>query len=239
MSQLKKESAETILLVDDEAEIVQFVRDALEDEGFSVLTALDGQQALIIARQRHPDLLILDITMPYLDGFAVCSMLREELDIPILLLSARQSDADKVRGLGLGADDYITKPFSMKELIARIEAHLRRVRRGKQSRAPIVLTQGQLTVNLSAHEVAFAGEPIAMTRKEFELLQLLMLHPHQIFSREMIYNHIWGMDALGSTETVMEHVKRIRRKLELVDPETQYIGTVWGVGYKWEPSTRT
>ncbi|HET8842946.1 MAG TPA: response regulator transcription factor [Ktedonobacteraceae bacterium] len=239
MSQLKKESAETILLVDDEAEIVQFVRDALEDEGFSVLTALDGQQALIIARQRHPDLLILDITMPYLDGFAVCSMLREELDIPILLLSARQSDADKVRGLGLGADDYITKPFSMKELIARIEAHLRRVRRGKQSRAPIVLTQGQLTVNLSAHEVAFAGEPIAMTRKEFELLQLLMLHPHQIFSREMIYNHIWGMDALGSTETVMEHVKRIRRKLELVDPDTQYIGTVWGVGYKWEPSTRT
>src|SRR5690348_911719 len=116
MSQLKKESAETILLVDDEAEIVKFVRDALEDEGFSVLTALDGQQALIIARQRHPDLLILDITMPYLDGFAVCSMLREELDIPILLLSARQSDADKVRGLGLGADDYITKPFSMKEL---------------------------------------------------------------------------------------------------------------------------
>jgi DNA-binding response OmpR family regulator len=233
-----KGRAETILLADDEAEIVQFVRDALEDEGFKVLTALDGRQTLEIAHQYHPDLLILDIMMPYLDGFALCRTLREDLELPILLLSARQSDADKVQGLGLGADDYITKPFSIKELLARVEAHLRRARRGKLSRTPVVLTQGLLTINLSAHEVTYAGVPIAMTRKEFELLQFLMLHPHQVFSREMIYNHIWGMDALGSTETVMEHIKRIRRKLEAVDPDRQYIETVWGVGYKWEPSLR-
>ncbi|QBD83430.1 response regulator transcription factor [Ktedonosporobacter rubrisoli] len=227
-----------ILLVDDEDEILQFVKDALEDEGFAVLTAVDGKQALTLARQQRPDLIILDIMLPRRDGFSVCRELREEMDIPIVFLSARQSDVDKVQGFSIGADDYVTKPFSIKELIARVEAHLRRQQREQQRIEATSFSHGKLTVNFSAHEVQYDQTPVAFTRKEFEIIQLLVLHPHQVFSREMIYNHIWDMDALGSTETVMEHIKRIRKKLAQVDPATEYISTVWGVGYKWEPLTR-
>jgi two-component system, OmpR family, lantibiotic biosynthesis response regulator NisR/SpaR len=226
----------TILLVDDEDEIVQFVQDALEDEGYTVWTAFDGRTALKEARERHPDLVILDIMLPGRDGFAVCKELREDLDIPILFLSAKQSDADKVWGFSVGADDYVMKPFSIKELIARVEAHLRRQRRGQRDRQVTQLRSGALTVDLSAHEVRYAGETLALTRKEFEIIQLLILHPHQVFSREVIYDRIWGMDSPGSTETVTEHIKRIRRKLAQFDARTEYISTVWGVGYKWEPN---
>lgn len=230
-----------ILVVDDEDEIVQFVQDALEDEGYTVFTAFDGVQALQVACEHSPDLIILDIMLPRRDGFAVCRELREELDIPILFLSAKQSDADKIQGFSVGADDYVMKPFSMKELLARVEAHLRRQRRGQrrvdQERAATQLSYGQLSVDLSAYEVRYAGELLSLTRKEFEIVQLLVLHPRQIFSREIIYDRIWGMDSLGDTKTVTEHIKRIRRKLAQYDPRTEYIGTVWGVGYKWEHGT--
>lgn len=241
---LVKESEEArgvILVVDDEDEIVQFVRDALEDEGYTVCAAFDGAQALKLARQCSPDLVILDIMMPGDDGFTVCKELREELDIPILFLSAKQSDADKIQGFSAGADDYVMKPFSMKELVARVEAHLRRQRRGQQQRAATsraaCLRYGDLSVDLSAYEVRYAGVLLPLTRKEFEIIQLLILHPRQVFSREIIYDRIWGLDSLGSTETVTEHVKRIRRKLAQYDPRTEYICTVWGVGYRWELST--
>jgi DNA-binding response OmpR family regulator len=231
---------ETILVVDDEDAIVQFVQDALEDEGYTVWTAFDGGQAVKEARQRHPDLVILDIMLPGGDGFAVCKELREHLDIPILFLSAKQSDAEKVWGLRVGADDYVVKPFSIKELLARVAAHLRRERRSQgRDRPPRQATQlryGALTVDLSAHDVRYAGEALALTRKEFEMLQLLILHPRQVFSREVLYERIWGMDALGTTDTVTEHIKRIRRKLAQVDERTEYISTVWGVGYRWEPN---
>lgn len=232
----------TILVVDDEDEIVQFVQDALEDEGYAVWSAFDGMQALQAARQRQPDLVILDIMLPRRDGFAVCRELREELDIPILFLSAKQSDADKIQGFSVGADDYVMKPFSIKELIARVEAHLRRQRRGQQARAAqshrqACLRYGELTVDLGAYAVLYAGQAIPLTRKEFEIVQLLVLHPRQVFSREVIYERIWGMDALGNTETVTEHIKRIRRKVAQFDPRTEYIGTVWGVGYRWEPNS--
>jgi two-component system, OmpR family, lantibiotic biosynthesis response regulator NisR/SpaR len=231
----------TILVVDDEDEIVQFVQDALEDEGYTVFTAFEGTQALYVAREHNPDLIILDIMLPRRDGFAVCRELREELDIPILFLSAKQSDADKIQGFSVGADDYVMKPFSIKELLARVEAHLRRQRRGQrrvdQERATTRLNYGQLSVDLSAYEVRYADEPLPLTRKEFEIVQLLILHPRQVFSRESIYDRIWGMDSLGDTKTVTEHIKRIRRKLAHYDPRTDYIGTVWGVGYKWEIST--
>lgn len=229
---------DTILLVDDEQEIVQFIRDALEDEGYVVLIAHDGTEALRVAQQHPPQLVILDIMMPSRDGFSVCIELREQLDIPILFLSAKQSEADKVQGFSVGADDYIMKPFSIKELVARVEAHLRRQRRSTrpvQQRTPVILKCGDLSIDMNAYEIRYRGEPIVMTRKEFEIVQLLVLHPRQIFSRETIYERIWGMDSLGSTETVTEHVKRIRRKLEMVDAATQYISTIWGVGYKWEP----
>jgi DNA-binding response OmpR family regulator len=230
----------TILIVDDEDEIVQFVQDALEDESYTVCVAFDGAQALSVARQRGPDLVILDIMLPRRDGFAVCQELREELDIPILFLSARQSDADKIQGFSVGADDYVIKPFSIKELIMRVEAHLRRQRRGQRStvqqRPATQMRYDKLTIDLSAHEVRYAGEILPLTRKEFEIIQLLVLHPRQVFSREIIYDRIWGMDSLGNTETVTEHIKRIRRKLAQYNPQTEYISTVWGVGYKWELS---
>lgn len=230
-----------ILVVDDEDEIIQFVRDALEDEGYTVCTAFDGTLALQVARQHRPDLVILDIMLPLRDGFAVCKELRKELDMPILFLSAKQSDADKIQGFSAGADDYVMKPFSIKELVARVEAHLRRQRRGQrhlaQQHTSTYLSYGELSINFSAYEVRYAGEPLTLTRKEFEIVQLLVLHPRQVFSREVIYDRIWGMDSLGNTETVTEHIKRIRRKLAYYDPRTEYIGTVWGVGYKWELNT--
>lgn len=229
-------------MVDDEDEIVQFVQDALEDEGYTVCSAFDGAQALKVARQHSPDLIILDIMLPRRDGFAVCKDLRAELDIPILFLSAKQSDADKIQGFSVGADDYVMKPFSMKELVARVEAHLRRQRRGQsqqiqQSRNALRLSYGDLSIDLSAYEISYAGETIPLTRKEFEIVQLLVLHPRQVFSREVIYDRVWGMDSLGNTETITEHIKRIRRKLAQFNSRTEYIGTVWGVGYKWELST--
>jgi DNA-binding response OmpR family regulator len=231
----------TILVVDDEDEIVQFVQDALEDEGYTVFSAFDGAQALHIARQKSPELIILDIMLPRRDGFAVCRELREELDIPILFLSAKQGDADKIQGFSVGADDYVMKPFSIKELLARVDAHLRRQRRGQrradQESAATYLSYGQLNVDLRAYEVRYAGELLPLTRKEFEIVQLFVLHPRQVFSREVIYDRIWGMDSLGDTKTVTEHIKRIRRKLAQYDSQTEYIGTIWGVGYKWELGT--
>jgi DNA-binding response OmpR family regulator len=228
----------TILVVDDEDDIVQFVQDALEDEGYIVHVAFDGAQALLAARERCPDLIILDIMLPRRDGFAVCKELREELDIPILFLSAKQHDADKIKGFSVGADDYVIKPFSISELLARVEAHLRRQRRGQQrldqSRAATQLCFGQLSIDLSAYEVRYAGELLPLTPKEFEILQMFILHPRQVFSRETIYDRVWGMDSLGETKTVTEHIKRVRRKLAQFDPRTEYIGTVWGVGYRWE-----
>lgn len=230
-----------ILVVDDEAEIVQFVQDALEDEGYAVHAAFDGAQALNLARQCRPDLVILDIMLPQRDGFAVCKELRGQLDIPILFLSARHDDADKLRAFGMGGDDYVIKPFSIKELLARVEAHLRRQRRSHLANTAVVrptqLRFGKLTIDLSAYEARYADMVLPLTRKEFEILQLLILHPHQVFSREIIYDRIWGMDSLGNTETVTEHIKRIRRKFAQLDPQTDYIGTVWGVGYRWELST--
>lgn len=241
MSFTRNDLSGTILVVDDEDEIVQFVQDALEDEGYTVWTAFDGGQAIQVARQRSPDLVILDIMLPGRDGFAICQELRADLDIPILFLSAKQSDADKIQGFSVGADDYVIKPFSIKELVARVEAHLRRQRRGQardqQVRQAAQLHYGALNIDLSAYEVRYAGEVIPLTRKEFEIIQLLLLHPRQVFSREVIYDRIWGMDSLGNTETVTEHIKRIRRKLAQYDSHTEYIGTVWGVGYRWEPNT--
>lgn len=235
-----QETRGVILVVDDEAEIVQFVRDALEDEGYKVYAAFDGVHALSLARQHNPDLVILDIMLPQRDGFAVCKDLREQMSVPILFLSAKQDDADKILAFSIGGDDYVIKPFSINELLARVEAHLRRQRRSQpqniQAMRSTRMCFGALSIDLSAYEIRYGGALLPMTRKEFEILQLLLLHPHQVFSREIIYDRVWGMDSLGNTETVTEHIKRIRRKFAQVDPRTDYIGTVWGVGYRWELS---
>ena len=227
----------TILVVDDERDVVGFVRDALEDEGYEVLIASDGEEALDVARAGQPDLVVLDVMMPKLDGYGVCRVLREEMDVPILLLTARQGEADKVVGFGMGADDYVVKPFGVGELLARIEAHLRRERRSRdRSGERAVLSFGGLTVDLKGREVRVLGETVPLTRKEYEILELLALHAGRVFSREQIYEKVWQLDALGSPETVTEHVKRVRKKLETADPRSAgRIATVWGVGYKWEP----
>ena len=237
MAPLQHAARGAILVVDDEEAIVRFIQDALEDDGYTVYIAVDGDQALDVARQRRPDLIILDIMLPQRDGIAICKELRERLDIPILFLSARQSEIDKLRGFSAGGDDYIVKPFSIKELLARVEAHLRRQlgsqRQGGQAHHPAPLRSGELVIDLAAYEARYACVALSLTRKEFEVLQLLALHPRQVFSREIIYERVWGMDALGATETVTEHIKRLRQKLVQCDPLTEYIGTVWGVGYKW------
>ena len=208
----------------------------MEDKGYIVHAAFDGAQALDLARQSKPDLMILDILLPRRDGLAVCKELRRQFDIPILFLSAKQDDATKVLGFSLGADDFVGQPFSIKELVARVEAHLRRQHQTQpnvQLARETHLRCGQLVFNLSAYEARYAGTLLPLPRKEFEILQLLVLHPHQVFSREIIYGRNWGMDSLGNTETVTEHIKRIRQKLAQHDPRTEYIDTIWGVGYKW------
>jgi DNA-binding response OmpR family regulator len=233
-----EEQSAIILLVDDEEEILQFVQDALEDAGYTLLTAEDGMRALEIARHEQIDLVLLDIGLPRLDGFSVCRILREDLHIPILLISARQSDVDKVQGFGMGADDYIMKPFSIRELVARVQAHLRRERRNREpERRAASLSSGSLTIDLAKHEVRCKDALISLSRKEFEILCLLALHPGQVFSREKIYDHIWQEGSESYLETVTEHIKRIRRKLVAANTQTEYIKTIWGVGYKWEQST--
>lgn len=230
-------SEATILLVDDEVRIVSFIQDALQDEGYTVLTARNGEKALEVAHRKAPDLVILDIMMPKVDGYTVCRILREDMDIPILLLSAKQSDVDKVLGFSMGADDYIMKPFSIKELIARVEAHLRRQRRSLPEREKLaILSFGGLTIDLNAREVRYLDTTIPMTRKEFEIVELLALHPRQVFARDRLYSRIWDLEAAGYTDTVTEHVKRVRKKLEAADSNNTYISTVWGVGYKWDPT---
>lgn len=227
----------TILLVEDEKSILQFVRDALEDVDYTVLSAEDGLSALKIAREEQIDLVLLDIGLPGLNGFRVCRVLREDLHIPILIVSARQSDADKVQGFGVGADDYIMKPFSIRELVARVQAHLRRAQHYSQSERRVTLLKSKgLSIDMERHEVSYEENPIALSRKEFEVLCLLACHPGQVFARDVIFDRIWRDDAESYLETVTEHIKRIRRKLSMIDARTEYIKTIWGVGYKWEPN---
>lgn len=227
----------TILVIDDEEDVVGFLKDALEDEGYSVLAAYGGEEALGVAREGSPDLVLLDIMMPGVDGYTVCRVLREELNVPIILLTARQSETDKVFGFGMGADDYVVKPFGIGELLARVHAHLRREHRSKARREQRrqVLSFGKLSIDLAGREVRSLGKIVPLRRREFEIVELLALHPGQVFSREQIYERLWGLEALGSAETVTEHVKRIRKKLTDAEPETDYIATVWGVGYRWNP----
>lgn len=220
------------MIVDDEEEIVSLLEDALTDEGYQVWTAFDGEQAAALAG-RQPDLIVLDVMMPGKDGYEVCQAIRERVACPILFLSARQSETDRVKGLLLGGDDYIGKPFSLVELKARIGAHLRREKRG-QGAERSVLRYGGLEIDLQGHAVRLQGREVVLTAREFAIVELLALHPGQVFSKEDIYDRVWGLDAVGDASTVTEHVKKIRAKLSAVDPTAAYVATVWGVGYRWE-----
>ncbi|AIQ68133.1 response regulator transcription factor [Paenibacillus graminis] len=222
-----------ILIIDDEVALVLLLTDELQSKGHEVLAAYDGNEGVRLAAS-EPDLVILDIMMPGMNGFEVCRSIRDRVSCPIIFLSARQSEADRVRGLTLGGDDYVIKPFGLRELLARIEANLRREERSRQKpQQQSRLRFGKLELSLKERLVSVAGEPVALTRREYEITELLALHGGQVFSREHIYEKVWGYDAEGDASTVVEHVKKIRAKLAAADPSGDYISTVWGIGYKW------
>jgi len=223
-----------ILVVDDEPHIVELVRYNLVREGFDVAVAYDGRDALEKAREHSPDLVILDLMLPYVDGLEVCRQLRRGSSVPILMLTAKDGEQDRVRGLDLGADDYVTKPFSPRELVARVRAILRRTGRDARGAEEAPISVGGLTVNALTHEVDLRGRDVDLTTKEFDLLHLLISHPNRVFTRDFLLEHLWGYEYFGSTRTVDMHISRLREKIEDDTAEPTYIVTVRGVGYKFK-----
>ncbi|HXX38398.1 MAG TPA: response regulator transcription factor [bacterium] len=222
-----------ILVVDDEPHIVELVRYNLVHEGYDVVVAYDGHEALEKARTTSPNLVVLDLMLPYVDGLEVCRALRRESSVPILMLTAKDTEQDRVLGLELGADDYVTKPFSPRELVARVRAILRRTSRNTSpSEAPVAV--GGLVLDPSTHEVRLRDRLIDLTTKEFDLLRLLMSHPNQVFTRDFLLEHIWGYEYFGSTRTVDMHISRLREKIEDDPIAPTYVVTVRGVGYKFK-----
>lgn len=226
------ETKETVLVVDDEAAIVDLMTDFLEAEGFGVCAAHDGQEALAALATVRPDCLLLDVMMPGESGFDICRRIRATSDVPILFLSARDGDVDKIRGLGLGGDDFIVKSATPGEVVARVKAVLRRARRGEVERPAALLDLGRLVIDLRAHEARVAGEPAQLTAREFDLLAFLAQRPRQVFTREQLFERFWG--EIGDRHTVTVHIGRIREKIEELPDSPRYIVTVWGVGYRFE-----
>ncbi len=222
---------ELILVVDDEARIVKLARDYLEHAGFRVVVTGDGASALSLARQERPDLIVLDLMLPEMDGLDVCRTLRRESDVPIIMLTARVDEPDRLVGLELGADDYITKPFSPRELVARVRTVLRRVRGSIQP--PKQLRAADLEIFLESRRVTRAGSSIELSRIEFNLLEILAQHPGQIFSRTQLLDRLHGVAFEGFERSIDAHIKNLRRKLEPDPGEPHYVLTVYGVGYKF------
>lgn len=222
-----------ILVVDDEPTLVATLKYNLEREGYAVETAADGERAVDVARAVHPDLIILDIMLPGLDGLQVCRILRRDTEAPILLLTAKVDEVDKVVGLELGADDYVTKPFSMRELMARVRALLRRA--SSAEAVPTgVITSGDLTVDTAARTATKEGQPLALKPKEFEVLLHFMRYRGRAFSREELLSAIWGYDFAGDTRTVDVHISWLRHKIEAEPSKPTRLITVRGVGYRFE-----
>lgn len=222
---------ELILVVDDEARIVKLARDYLEHAGFRVVVTGNGTSALSLARQERPDLIVLDLMLPEMDGLDVCRTLRRESDVPIIMLTARVDEPDRLVGLELGADDYITKPFSPRELVARVRTVLRRVRGSIQP--PKQLRAADLEIFLESRRVTRAGSSIELSRIEFNLLEILAQHPGQIFSRTQLLDRLHGVAFEGFERSIDAHIKNLRRKLEPDPGEPRYVLTVYGVGYKF------
>ena len=223
-----------ILLVDDDPNIRQLVNLYLQKEGFEVTMADRGDTAVKQFKQSPPDLMLLDLMLPGLDGWEVCREVRKTSNVPIIMLTAKDETFDKVLGLELGADDYIVKPFDMKELVARIKAVLRRFQQAETPLDGKAISFPGLTVNLNQYTVNFMGKDLEMPPKELELLHFLSSHPNQVFTREQLLEQVWGYDYFGDSRTVDVHVKRLREKLEGGEQMGWQIKTVWGVGYKFE-----
>ncbi|ASS65631.1 MULTISPECIES: response regulator transcription factor [unclassified Paenibacillus] len=224
-----------VLIIEDESSIAELQRDYLESHGFEADIEQRGDTGLARALQHPYDLVILDLMLPFADGFEICRRLRKEKDVPILMISAKKEDIDKIRGLGLGADDYMTKPFSPGEMVARVQAHLSRYDRLTGKAAP---AEGErlrirgLLIDKSARQVFVNGDEAALTNKEYELLLLLASHPGRVFGKEELFERVWGLDSIGDIATLTVHVRRLREKIEEVPSEPKFIETVWGIGYR-------
>ena len=222
-----------VLVVDDDVKTVELVKLYLNRDGYKVLTAYDGIEALRLAREGHPDLVVLDLMLPGIDGLRVCRTLRDESDVPIIMLTAKTTEQDRLTGLDLGADDYVTKPFSPRELAARVRVVLRRLPGETLQRGPAEVKHGGLTVNFHNHEASLTGRPLNLTSIEFKLLGVLVREPDRVFSREQLIEKALGYDFEGFDRTIDVHILNLRRKLEPDPSHPRYIKTVYGAGYKF------
>ena len=224
-----------ILIIEDEEAIADLEKDYLELSGFEVEIATRGDMGLEKALKEEYDLIILDLMLPEVDGFDICRQVRQEKNIPIIMVSAKKDDIDKIRGLGLGADDYMTKPFSPSELVARVKAHMERYNRlvgSNVAKNDIIEIRG-IKIDKTARRVWINGEEKTFTTKEFDLLTYLATHPNHVFSKDELFSAVWGMDSMGEIATVTVHIKKIRKKTENANVKSGYIETVWGSGYRF------
>ena len=228
-------SKKKILIVEDELSIAELERDYLEINDFEVAIETNGRAGLDAALAGNFDLFILDVMLPDVDGFEICRAIREKKNTPVIMVTARKDDIDKIRGLGLGADDYVTKPFSPSELIARVKAHLARYDRlvSSQPENDVIEIRG-LKIDKTARRVFVNGEEKQFTTKEFDLLTFLASNPNHVYSKEELFREIWNMDSIGDIATVTVHIKKIREKIEFNTSKPQYIETIWGVGYRFK-----
>ena len=225
-----------ILIVEDEEAIADLEKDYLELSGFEVEVANDGEMGLSKALGEDYNLIILDLMLPGVDGFEICRRVRDEKNTPIIMISAKKDDIDKIRGLGLGADDYMTKPFSPSELVARVKAHLARYERliGSTIEENKVIEIRGLKIDTTARRVWVNGEEKTFTTKEFDLLTFLASHPNHVYTKDQLFSEIWDMESIGDIATVTVHIKKIRKKIEFDTSKPQYIETIWGVGYRFK-----
>ena len=225
-----------ILIVEDESAIADLERDYLELSGFEVEVANDGQTGLEKSLSEEYDLIILDLMLPEVDGFEICRQVRAKKNTPIIMVSAKKDDIDKIRGLGLGADDYMTKPFSPSELVARVKAHMARYERlvGSAVEENKVIEIRGIKIDTTARRVWINGEEKTFTTKEFDLLTFLASHPNRVYTKDELFSEIWDMESIGDIATVTVHIKKIREKIEFDTSKPQYIETIWGVGYRFK-----
>lgn len=225
-----------ILIIEDDTAIAELEKDYLEINGFTVLIEQDGSTGAARTLDEDLDLIILDLMLPGMDGFEICKLIRDTKDTPILMVSAKKDDIDKIRGLGIGADDYITKPFSPSELVARVKAHLSRYKRltsiGMEENT--IIEASGLTIDKTARTVLVDGKEKVFTTKEFDLLTFLAEHPNHVYSKEELFKEIWEMESVGDIATVTVHIKKIREKIEDNRANPRYIETIWGVGYRFK-----
>lgn len=229
-----------ILIIEDDASIAELERDYLEIEGFDIQWVDNGQTGLRKALDEDFSLILLDVMLPGLDGFAVCRAIRKEKETPIMMVTAKREDIDKIRGLGLGADDYMIKPFNPAEMVARVKAHIQRYERVSRAASPVedkvkstIITAGPMVIDQDSRIVTIDDVVIALTPREYDILLLLASNAGRVFTKEEIFERVWRLDAMGETSTIMVHIKRLREKIELPNRDVQLVETVWGVGYRF------